>query len=159
MGALAIGCASGCTSADMALFAEALAEYDSQSQAQYLGQQATYHSAPLNSSYTPYTFNAYGGWPNGVSHGDWVGYGQCRHIGSFYTCDTDGDGFADMYGNSETGSFSSAYLRVNGVGEAYGWDDDCACWEREPAYDGETAYRGPRDHRKRYDDDDHYDDN
>ena len=159
IGVLAAGFVSSCTSAEMALFAEALAEAEYDSRTQYYTPQSTYYAPPVSSPYTPYTFNTYGGWPSGVSYGDWVGYGECRYIGSFYTCDTDGDGYADMYGDTDDGSFSSSHLRVNGVGEAYTWGSDCSCWQREPAYDNERAYRGRHHRRDRYDDDDyHYDD-
>lgn len=96
-----------------------------------------YTPSPYNISgsyWSPNTFGSYGGWPSGISYGQWVGYNQCSYVGSFYTCDTNHDGYADMYGNTEDGSYASSSLRVNGRGEAYTWGEDG--WERNRAYDG-----------------------
>ena len=69
-------------------------------------------------------------------YGDWIGYNRCEHNGSLYVCDSDGDGYADMFGNAADGSYSSSSLKVNGRGEAFTWGRDCGCWERNRAYDG-----------------------
>ncbi len=125
----------GCTTADLEAISAGLAQasYDMQtSYAPYGGPPA----GTVYSPYTPYTFQTYGGWPSGMSYGTWVGYGQCQNTGSFYQCDTTGDGYADMYGNTDDGSYASSSLRVNGRGEAYTWGSDCGCWERNRAYDG-----------------------
>lgn len=134
-----------CTTADLEAISAGLAE------ASYDMQYTSYGpvAAPVYSPYTPYTFQTYGGWPAGASYGTWVGYGQCQYIGSFYQCDTDGDGYVDMYGDSEDGSYASSHLRVNGRGQAFTWGSDCACWERNRAYDGP---RQDTDHHHGYHD-------
>ncbi|HCJ19076.1 MAG TPA: hypothetical protein DHV57_16825 [Hyphomonas sp.] len=134
---------SGCTSADLAAFSEGLAEasYDLQANS----------SAPYGSPGVPiYAPNYYGGVPS-YAAGTWVGYGECRSTGSFYQCDTSGDGYADMYGDTADGSMASSSLRINGRGEAFTWGSDCACWERNRAYDGprsdgDSHHHGHRDH-------------
>lgn len=139
---------AGCTAADMAAFSEGLAEasYDMP----YNSYAAPYGSTVIGTPYTPYTFQTYGGWPAGTSYGTWVGYGECQNIGSFYQCDTNGDGYVDMYGDTDDGSYASSNLRVNGRGEAYTWDSDCACWARDRAYDGPRTDDSHHHH-------DHYD--
>lgn len=86
--------------------------------------------------WTPTTFSSWSGWRGTYNYGDWVGYHGCRYTGSFYTCDSNGDGYADMYGDTDDGSYASSSLRVNGRGEAFTWGSDCGCWERNRAYDG-----------------------
>jgi len=99
--------------------------------------------------YNPGAFSTYSGWPSSYSYGEYVGYFGCAHTGSFYTCDSDGDGYADMYGNTSDGSYSSSHLRVNGRGEAYTWANDCSCWARERSLDG--ARKDRHDHYRDYD--------
>ena len=55
--------------------------------------------------------------------------------GSLYRCDTNGDGYADMFGNTDDGSMTSSSLKVNGRGEGFTWDTSCSCWARNRAYD------------------------
>lgn len=122
---------SACSSQDLALFADAM-------------EQAAYESQ-YNNYYSPYG-NQYATPSTGV--GSWVGYNQCQHTGSFYTCDTDGNGYADMYGDTSDGSYSSSHLRVNGRGEAYTYDSNRGEWVRNRAYDGPRKdydhYKGDR---------------
>lgn len=132
--------ASACTTAELeaisAGLAQGLAEasYETSAYAAYPGV----YSGPY---YAPTGFASYSGWPTTYSHGQYVGAFGCSHTGSFYTCDSDGDGYADMYGNTSDGSYASSHLRVNGMGEAFTWDSDCSCWERNRAYDGERKER------------------
>ncbi len=86
--------------------------------------------------WSPQTFGSYSGWPASHGYGDDVGINQCSHSGSLYTCDTNGDGLADVYGDTEDGSYASPTLRVNAKGKAFTWDNACACWQRSPANDG-----------------------
>ena len=137
---------AGCTSDDLAAFSEGLAE--ASYNAPYYPPAATSYSP-----YAPYAFSTYSGWPSAYAYGQYLGPWGCSNTGAFYTCDSDGDGYADMYGNTDDGSYSSSSLRVNGRGEAYAWDSDCACWERERSLDGAR-----RDYHDRYDDYDDYDD-
>lgn len=95
--------------------------------------------------YNPTGFGSYSGWPSSYTYGQYVGRFGCSNTGTFYTCDSDGDGYADMYGNTSDGSYSSSHLRVNGRGEAYTWNTDCACWGRERSLDGER-----KDHHEHY---------
>lgn len=108
---------SACTSEDLAAFSEGLAQasYDMQ-----------YNNPTMGYYGSPYVQNS----------GTWVGYNQCQHTGTFYTCDTNGDGWADMYGDSADGSYASSSLRVNGRGEAFTWNSSEGEWERNRAYDG-----------------------
>lgn len=144
MGACALAAAmTGCTSADLAAFSEGMAE------ASY---QSAYYppSGTIYSPYAPHAFSTYTGWPSAYSYGQYLGPRGCSNTGTFYVCDSDGDGYADMYGNTDDGSYSSSHLRVNGRGEAYAWKSDCACWERERSLDG--ARRDYHDHYDDYDD-------
>lgn len=120
---------SACTSQDLAMFAEAM-------------EQAAYESQYNNSYYAPYG-NPYST-PN-TGYGSWVGYNQCQYTGSFYTCDTDGNGYADMYGDTSDGSYASSHLRVNDRGEAFTYDSNSGEWVRNRAYDGP---RKDHDHHK-----------
>lgn len=86
------------------------------------------YNAPYGSSYAPY------GSSYGSTNSQWVGYNQCSYVGSFYRCDTNNDGYVDMYGDTEDGSYASSSLRVNGRGEAFTWGENG--WERNRAYDG-----------------------
>lgn len=133
---------SGCTTEELAMFADAM------EQAAYESQYNTYYS-PYGATYgTPYGAG-YGG------YGSWVGYNQCRYTGSFYTCDTDANGYADMYGDTDDGSYASSNLRVNGRGEAYTWDSNRGEWKRNPAYDSPSRYGDHDHHRDRDHDHDH----
>lgn len=129
---------SGCTAADWEAVSRGLAAglADAQYQQQYYGYNP----------YNPTGFRTYSGWPSGYSYGQYVGYYQCRRTGSFYACDSNGDGYIDMYGNLDTGSYSSSNLRVNGRGEAFTWESGCGCWVRNRAYDGPR-----KTYRDRYD--------
>ena len=139
---------SACTTAELeaisAGLAQGLAEasYEANAYSAYSGSYAGAYYAPTG-------FSSYSGWPSSYSYGQFVGAFGCTHTGSFYTCDSDGDGFADMYGNSSDGSYASSHLRVNGMGEAFTWDTDCGCWRRNRAYDGERKAR--HNHYKDYD--------
>ena len=141
---------TACTTEDLDAFSTALAaaSYDMA----YTQPYGTAYAPGYGGSYSPSTFSTYGGWPGGFSYGDRVGYGGCRHTGSFYTCDTNGDGYADMYGNTDTGMYASSSLRVNERGEAFTWGTDCNCWERNRAYDGERRedYRRKKHRRDDY---------
>ena len=143
---------AGCTTADMEAISAGLAEASYNTQyTSYGAYGSPAYAAPVYSPYTPYSFQTYGGWPTGASYGTWVGYSQCQNIGTFYQCDTNGDGYVDSYGDTADGSYASSHLRVNGRGQAFTWGSDCACWERNRAYDG------PRDdtdhhHHHYYDD-------
>ena len=86
--------------------------------------------------WSPQTFGNYAGWPADYRYGEDVGENACRQSGTLYTCDTNGDGMADIYGDTADGSFASPTLRVTGRGKAFAWGSDCACWRRAPAYDG-----------------------
>ena len=143
---------TGCTSDDLAAFSAGLAEASYQS-----SYQAAYYppSGTIYSPYAPHAFSTYSGWPSAYSYGQYLGPRGCSNTGRFYVCDSDGDGYADMYGNTDDGSYASSHLRVNGRGEAYAWNSDCACWERERSLDG--ARRDYHDHYDDYDDHDHRD--
>ena len=133
---------TGCTTAELEAISAGLSQ--GLAEASYnnpYGNSAYYGSgytpSPYNMSggyWTPNTFGSYGGWPSGTSYGQWVGYNGCSYIGSYYTCDTNGDGYADMYGDTDDGSYASSSLRVNGRGEAFTWGENG--WERNRAYDG-----------------------
>ena len=131
---------AGCTTAELeaisAGLAQGLAEasYETNTYNAYSG---TYGGA----YYAPSGFATYSGWPSTTAYGQHIGYYGCTHIGTFYTCDSDGDGYADMYGDTSDGSYSSSHLRVNGRGQAFTWDSDCSCWQRDRAYDGERKER------------------
>lgn len=133
-----------CTTAELEAVSAGLAQ--GLAEASYETSSSMYYNGPY---YSPYGFSNYSGWPSTYSYGDYVGYYACQHSGSFYTCDSDGDGFADMYGNTSDGSYSSSHLRVNGRGEAYTWDTACACWARERSLDGPRQER--HDHYHDYD--------
>jgi len=125
---------AGCSTEELAAVSEGLARglAEASYDAQYFGQRPVY-SGPY---YSPYGFSGYAGWPTYFSYGDYVGYRRCRRTGAFYACDSDGDGYIDMYGDLSDGSFNSSSLRINGRGEAFTWGADCNCWERNRAYDG-----------------------
>lgn len=89
--------------------------------------------------WTPSTFATEGSWPEGLAYGDTVEQGGCTSEAGLYACDSDGDGLADSWGNAATGAYASARLRVNPYGEAFSWDDACACWTRDPARDGKRS--------------------
>lgn len=133
---LGVGVLSGCTTAELEAISAGLAQ--GLAEASYETSNAYAYSGPY---YAPGGFRTYSGWPSSYSYGDYIGPFQCSHTGSFYTCDSNGDGYADMYGNTSDGSFSSSHLRVNGMGEAFTWDSDCSCWARNRAYDGERKER------------------
>lgn len=131
--ALALG---ACTTAELEAISAGLAQ--GLAEASYeTNTYATYSGA----YYAPNGFGSYSGWPSTYSYGEFVGAYGCSHTGNFYTCDSDGDGYADMYGNTSDGSFASSNLRVNGMGEAFTWDNNCNCWSRNRAYDGERKER------------------
>ncbi|WP_147372892.1 hypothetical protein [Henriciella mobilis] len=136
VGAVALGALGGCTTAELEAISAGLSA--GMADAAYTSSQYGYGAQPAYGGryWSPNTFGSYGGWPANYSYGDWVGYNQCRNTGSFYTCDSNGDGYADMYGNTDDGSYASSSLRVNGRGEAFTWGSDCGCWERNRAYDG-----------------------
>jgi hypothetical protein len=154
MSALASACllASACTTADLeaisAGLAQGFAEASYEANA-YAPNSGAFTNAYNGAYYAPSGFSSYTGWPSAYSYGQYVGAFGCTHTGSFYTCDSDGDGYADMYGNTSNGSFSSSHLRVNGMGEAFTWESDCGCWQRNRAYDGERKER--YSHYKDYD--------
>ncbi|MEQ8557322.1 MAG: hypothetical protein RIB03_03305 [Henriciella sp.] len=140
-GAIALSVLAGCTTAELEAISAGLSQGMAEAAytSSYNNTSAPYGPSAYGYSgpyWSPNTFSSYGGWPSSYSYGDWVGYGQCRNTGSFYTCDTNGDGYADMYGNTDDGSYASSSLRVNGRGEAFTWGSDCGCWERNRAYDG-----------------------
>lgn len=137
---------AACTTAELEAISAGLAQ--GLAEASY---EANTLSAYSGAYYAPGAFSSYSGWPASYSYGDYVGPYACRHTGSFYTCDSNGDGYADMYGNTSDGSFASSHLRVNGMGEAFTWDSDCGCWVRDRAYDGERKER--HSHYKEYLDD------
>lgn len=117
---------AGCTTADLEAFSEAMA------------------SVPYQSPYgynTP--FQSYG-----KGMGNWVGYNQCRHSGTFYLCDTNGDGLADSFGDAGDGSYTSSHLKVNGKGEGFTRGENGE-WVRNRAYD--TSDRDDHHHHHRYD--------
>lgn len=143
----ALGLISACTTAELEAISAGLAQ--GLAEASYeVNTYSTYntYSSPY---YAPGGFASYSGWPATYSYGDYVGPWGCSHTGSFYTCDSDGDGYADMYGNTDDGSYASSHLRVNGMGEAFTWGSECGCWERNRAYDGERKDR--HRHYKDYD--------
>jgi hypothetical protein len=128
---------TGCTTDELNALGEGLARGLAEASADlersnYYGN--SYYTGPY---YSPGGFSSYSGWRYGAGYGDYVGYRQCRNIGTYYTCDSDGDGYADMYGDTSDGSYASSNLRVNGRGEAFTWGRECGCWERNRAYDGE----------------------
>ncbi len=137
---------AACTTAELEAVSAGLAQ--GFAEASYETSQAYAYQSPYSGPYySPTGFSAYSGWPSTYSYGQYVGYYGCSHTGTFYTCDSDGDGFADMYGNTSDGSYAASNLRVNGRGEAFTWDTDCACWSRDRAYDGPRT-----DHHDHYHD-------
>ena len=128
--------ATACTTADLEAISAGLAQGLADASYEVNANPYGYASAYSGPYYAPGGFASYSGWPSAYSYGQYIGPFGCTHSGSFYTCDSDGDGYADMYGNSITGSFASSHLRVNGRGEAFTWDSNCGCWERNRAYDG-----------------------
>lgn len=144
-----LGCAAlsitACTTAELEAISAGLAQ--GLAEASY--EANAYTAYPGGNYYSPSGFASYSGWPTYYSHGQYVGPFGCSHSGSFYTCDSDGDGYADMYGDTSDGSYASSHLRVNGMGEAFTWDTDCGCWRRNRAFDGERTER--HSHYKDYD--------
>ena len=139
---------SSCTTADLEAISAGLAQ--GLAEASYeTNQSYTTYNPYTGSYYNPSGFASYSGWPTSYAYGQYVGAYVCTHTGTFYTCDSDGDGYADMYGNRSDGSYSSSHLRVNGNGEAFTWDSGCACWTRERSLDGERKDR--HDHYRDYD--------
>ena len=124
---------SSCSTADLEAFSQGLAE------AQYNAPN-TYGNTYGN------TYNPYG---TRTSYGQWVGYNQCAYTGSLYTCDTDGNGYGDMFGDSDDGSYTSSSLKVNGKGEGFTRNNDTGEWERNRAYD--TSDRVDHHHHRRHD--------
>ena len=112
---------AGCTTAELEAISAGLSQ----------GLAEASYSQPYATSYYG---NGYAASPYTVAYDQWVGYDDCAHIGSFYKCDTNGDGYADMFGDTEDGSYTSSSLKVNGRGEAYTWGENG--WERNRAYDG-----------------------
>lgn len=116
-------CLPACTAADLEAFSYALAD------ASYEMQQTSY-------PYGSYSGSAYQSpYQIGGTSDLRTGYNQCVTSGSLYRCDTNGDGYADMFGNTEDGSMTSSSLKVNGRGEGFTWDTSCSCWQRNRAYD------------------------
>jgi hypothetical protein len=121
---------SSCSTVDLEAFSQGLAE-------------AQYNA--------PYTYgNAYNPYGTRTSYGQWVGYNQCSHAGDLYTCDTDGNGYADMFGDASDGSYTSTSLKVNGKGEGFTRNTDTGEWERNRAYDTSDRDDHLR-HRRRHD--------
>ena len=145
--------ASACTAAELEAVSAGLAQ--GMAEAQYssgYGYGAggygygTGYGTPYG-QYTPGGFSS-GYWPvPNYGYGAFVGRYQCRNTGSMYSCDSDGDGYIDMWGDTDDGSFYGRYSRVNGRGEGFSWDDYCDCWRRDRSLDG--PYKGPRDGRYR----------
>lgn len=126
--------AAGCTTAELEAISQGLA------QASHDMQYAPYGTAGYGNA-SPYS--------SGVTHygsSQWVGYNECVNTGTFYQCDSNGDGYVDMFGNTETGEMTSSSLKVNGRGEGFTWNTNCGCWERNRAYD--TARAGDHDHHR-----------
>ena len=140
---------AACTTAELEAISAGLAQGLSEASYEMAQQPYGYASPYSGSLYSPSTFSTYGGWPSAYSYGQYVGPFGCSHTGSFYTCDSNGDGYADMYGNTDDGSYSSSHLRVNGRGEAYTWDSECSCWGRERSLDGPRT--DTHDHYYEYD--------
>ncbi len=115
---------AGCTSAELAAFNDAMA--------------ATAYQNNYNAPYSAY----------GPPSGNWVGHNQCRHTGSFYQCDTNGDGWVDSFGDAEDGSYTSTHLKVNGKGEGFTRGSNGE-WVRNPAYDTSDRSDHHHHHRKR----------
>ena len=149
MGASAV-LLGGCTTAELEAISAGLAQglAEASYEANMYNSYGPTYSGPW---YAPGGFSSYSGWPTTYSYGQYLGPYGCSHTGSFYTCDSDGDGYADMYGNTSDGSYASSHLRVNGMGEAFTWDSDCGCWQRNRAYDGERKER--HTHYRDYDHD------
>ena len=112
---------AGCTTAELAAFNDALTA-------------ASYQNN--------YGYNS----PYSAGTGTWVGYNQCAHTGSFYHCDTNGDGWVDSFGNTNDGSYTSSHLKVNGKGEGFTRGKNGE-WVRNPAYD--TSERSDHHHPRR----------
>lgn len=163
--ALAAAALGGCDAETMNAISQGLAQ--GMAEAQYSSSYG--YGSPYGSTYGGYGYNPYtpGGFSSGYwpvpnyGYGSWVGRYGCRTTGSFYSCDSNGDGYIDMWGDTSDGSYSSQYSRVNGRGEGFSWDRNCSCWVRDRSLDG--PYKGPRDgkyrNRDRYDGDDRYGDN
>lgn len=128
-------CLSACTTAELEAISQGLA------QASYDMQYSPYGSTGYGSA-TPYGAGA-----TNYDTTQWVGYNECVNTGSFYQCDTNGDGYVDMFGNTDTGEMTSSSLKVNGRGEGFTWGTECGCWERNRAYD--TARADDHDHHRR----------
>ena len=137
--------ATACTTAELEAISAGLAQGIAEASYEVNNTAYGYADPYAGAYYNPSGFGSYSGWPTSYSYGQYVGRFGCSSTGTFYTCDSDGDGYADMYGNTGDGSYSSSHLRVNGRGEAYTWDTDCDCWARERSLDGER-----KDHRDHY---------
>ena len=105
-------------------------------------------------------------------------YGCDYNVDGYLVCDDTGDGFADRYGDpsyeyagytaygvSAYNPYGTAYgapygvapvgmpaPRVNEYGEAYVFDNDCACWVREPSLDELPDDYGRHHHHREEDD-------
>ena len=127
--------AAACTTGELEAISQGLA------QASYDLQQTNYNSAGYYGSpyQSPYRISGTGDLR--------TGYNQCVNSGTLYRCDTNGDGYADMFGDTSDGWMTSSSLKVNGKGEGFTWDADCNCWQREPAYDTNQRDDYHRRHR------------
>ena len=87
---------SGCTTAELeaisAGLAQGLAEASYEASAYNAYSSSIYNGA----YYAPSGFSSYSGWPTSYAYGQYVGPFGCSHTGSFYTCDSDGDGLNEM---------------------------------------------------------------
>tara|TARA_X000000950_G_scaffold85037_1_gene107058 strand:+ start:44848 stop:45381 length:534 start_codon:yes stop_codon:yes gene_type:complete len=123
---------AGCTTADMQMLNAALEQTAYEMQQTNQGYYNNGYNNPYTNAYN--NANPYAPRINNTIGNTWVGYNQCNYTGTRYSCDTTGDGYADMYGNSQDGTYSSSHLRVNGYGEAYTRGSN-GQWVRNPAYD------------------------
>lgn len=135
-GMLALG---ACTTAELEAISQGLAQGMAE--------------ASYNMNYGPgYGYGSPYGTTYGTSYGQFIGYNQCSYTGSLYSCDTNGDGYVDMFGDSDSGSYTSSNLKVNGKGEGFTRNTDTGEWERNRAYD--TDDRDDHNHRRHRRDDD-----
>lgn len=161
--AIAAALACGCTAEDLEAFNAALAESTYGPGAYGAGYGAPgygagYGAPGYGSGYAP----GYAGYPTyypawpvpSVPYNSYVGAYGCKNIGSFYSCDSNGDGYIDMFGDTDDGSYYAPGVRVNGRGEGFSYDRNCSCWTRDRTLDG--PYKR-RPHHDRYHDDDDYD--
>ena len=83
---------TACTTAELEAISAGLAQ--GLAEASYEANAMSAYSGVYNGAYyAPGAFSTYSGWPSAYSYGDYVGPYGCRHTGSFYTCDSDGDGY------------------------------------------------------------------